>query len=272
MFRFRRRSLAFRFRSCVRLAVVGGVLFHRALFNWTTPPMFIGTLLVGPLFQVFFLVFLSREPGVADVRLALIGNAVPAASASGVHGVTMAVANERRHATLGAVLLSPRPRIPLRAGRALPYALNGTLVSAFVLTVAAVTPGPPVPADAPPGLAPVLLVAATACAVFDLAPGALGLRLRDVFLVSNAAGSVLLLLTGAAVPRDTLPAWMRAAGEPLPLTRAADAARRLVDGGLDRTLLVAELAVGAGYAVPALALLAVLERGSRRRAAGLDVM
>lgn len=272
MFGFRLRSLAFRFRSCVRLAVVGGVLSYRALFNWTTPPMFIGTLLVGPLLQVFFFVFLSRGLGVSDDRFPLIGNAVLAASASGVYGGTMAVANERRHGTLGAVLLSPRSRIPLWAGRALPYALNGTLVSAFVLTVAAVALGLPVPAGALPGLALVLLVAAAACAAFGLALGALGLRLRDVFLVSNVASSVLLLLTGAAVPRDTLPGWMRAAGELLPLTHASDAARRLVDGGgLDRTLLGAEIAVGSGYAVLALALLAVFERGSRRRAT-LDVM
>ncbi|MFI8290652.1 ABC transporter permease [Streptomyces sp. NPDC085614] len=130
----------------------------------------------------------------------------------------------------------------------------------------------PVPAGALPGLAPVLPVGAAACASFGLAPGALGPRLRDVFLVSNVAGSVLFLLTGAAVPRGTLPGWMRAAGELLPLTQAADAARRLADGaGLDRMLLGAEFAVGAGYAVLALALLAVLERGSRRRAT-LDVM
>jgi ABC-2 type transport system permease protein len=132
--------------------------------------------------------------------------------------------------------------------------------------------GLPVPAGALPGLALVLLVAAGACLAFGLALGALGLRFRNVFLVSNVASSVLLLLTGAAVPRHTLPEWMRTAGDLLPLTHATDAARRLTAGeGLDEALLGAEPAVGAGYAVLAVALLALFERGSRRRAT-LDVM
>ncbi|MFJ4337071.1 ABC transporter permease [Streptomyces sp. NPDC088915] len=229
----------FRFLAAARLVVVGGSLSYRALFNWATPPMFVGTLLVGPLLQVFFFVYLGREPGVADDRFHLVGNAVLAASASCVYGGTTAVANERRYGTLGAVLLSPRHRIPLWAGRALPYVLNGLFVSAFVLTAATLVLGPAVPAGALPGLALVLLVAAGACSAFGLALGALGLRFRDVFLVSNVASSGLLLLTGAAVPRETLPGWMRTAGELLPLTHAAHAARGLTAGaGLDTGLLV----------------------------------
>ncbi|MFD5324760.1 ABC transporter permease [Streptomyces sp. NPDC127092] len=264
--------MLFRFLSSARLVVVGGALSYRALFNWTTPPMFIGTLLVGPLLQVFFFVFLGRELGVADDRFHLVGNAVLAASASCVYGGTMAVANERRYGTLGAVLLSPRHRVPLWAGRALPYVLNGLLVSAFVLAAATAVLGLPVPAEALPGLGLVLLAGAAACSAFGLVLGAFGLRFRDVFLVSNVASSALLLLTGAAVPRDTLPGWMRTTGELLPLTHAADAARRLTaGGGLDGRLLGTELLVGSGYAVVAVALLAVFERGSRRRAT-LDVM
>ncbi|GAA3394051.1 ABC transporter permease [Streptomyces roseoviridis] len=262
----------FRFLGSARLLLIGGALSYRALFNWTTPPMFIGTLLVGPLLQVFFFVYLGRELGVADDRFHLVGNAVLAASASCVYGGTMAVANERRYGTLGAVLLSPRHRVPLWAGRALPYVLNGLLISAFVLAAAATVLDLPVPPGAVPGLGLVLLLGAVACSAFGLALGALGLRFRDVFLVSNVASSTLLLLTGAAVPRETLPEWMRTAGELLPLTHAADAARRLTAGdGLDAGLLAAELLVGAGYAVLAVTLLALFERGSRRRAT-LDVM
>ncbi|MET9932084.1 MULTISPECIES: hypothetical protein [unclassified Streptomyces] len=150
----------FRFLTAARLVGVGGSLSYRALFHWAAPPMFVRTLLVGPLLQVFFFVHLGREPGVADDRFHLVGNAVLAASASCVCGGATTVANERRYGTLGAVLLSPRHRIPLRAGRALPYVLNGLFVSAFVLAAATLVPGPAVPAGALPGLALVLLVAA----------------------------------------------------------------------------------------------------------------
>jgi ABC-2 type transport system permease protein len=255
-----------------RLVVIGGGISYRALFNWTTPSMFIGTLLVGPVLQLLFFVYLGRQLGVADDRFYLLGNAVLASSTACVYGGTMAVSNERRYGTLGAVLLSPRRRAPLWFGRALPYVLNGLVVSGFTLTVAALLLGLPVPVDSVPALAAVLLAAAAACSAFGLALGALGLRFRDVFLVSNVASSALLLLTGANVPRGTLPQWMRTAGEALPLTHAAAAARRAAAGrGLDMSLLGGELAVGAGYLVLAVVLLRLFEYGSRRRAT-LDVL
>lgn len=52
----------------------------------------------------------------------------------------------------------------------------------------------PVPLDSVPQIAAVLVAAAVACSAFGLALGALGLRFRDVFLVSNVAAFLLLLL------------------------------------------------------------------------------
>lgn len=226
---YRIPHLARRIVRALRLVVIGGALSYRALFNWTTPPMFIGTLLVGPLLQLLFFVFLGRQLGVADDHFYLLGNAVVTASTACVYGGTMAIANERRYGTLGAVLLSPRHRAPLWFGRALPYVLNGFLISVFTLTAACLLLGLRVPVGSLPGLGAVL-VAAAGCSAFGLALGALGLRFRDVFLVSNVASSVLLLLTGANVPRETLPGWMRAFGDVLPLTHAAEAARQLSAG------------------------------------------
>ncbi|MGQ4486836.1 ABC transporter permease [Streptomyces sp. SAS_281] len=195
--------------SAARLVVIGGALSYRALFNWTTPSMFIGTLFAGPLLQLLFFVFPGRQLGIADDRCHLLGNAVISSSTACVYGGTMAVANERRHGTLGAVLLSPRHRAPLWFGRALPYVLNGLVISVFTLSAVCFLLGLRIPLEALPGLGAVLLAAGAGCSVFGLALGALGLRFRDVFLVSNVAASVLLLPTGANVPRETLPAWMR---------------------------------------------------------------
>ncbi|WP_189599701.1 ABC transporter permease [Streptomyces lateritius] len=233
--------------------------------------MLIGTPLVGPLRQVFFLFSLGRELGVVDDRFHFVGDAVPATSASCVYGGTTAIAAERRFGTLGAVLLPPRRRVPLGAGRALPYVLNGVFAFRPHRRRAGVRPGR-VRGRSLPGLALGLLAATGACPAFGLALAALGLRFRDVFLVSNVASPVLLLMTGPVVPRETLPEWMRTAGEPLPLTHAPEAAPGLTGRGLDGALLGAELPVGAGHGAHAVALLALFERGGRRRAAPLDVM
>jgi ABC-2 type transport system permease protein len=257
-----------------RLIGTGGVIAYRALFNWTTPAMFIGSLLVGPIFQLLFFAYLGRQLGVADDRFYIVGNAVLAASLSCVFGGTMAVANERRFGTLGHVLLSPRSRTAVFLGRVLPYAGNGLLIAASTLTVGALLLGLRVPPEALPALLATLAVAALSCGFFGLTLGALGLRFRDVWVVSNVSVALLLLLTGVNVPAAGLPGWMRLVGDGLPITHAARAARQLVAGeGLAAAApaLAAEAAVGLGYAVLAAVLLKVFEAESRRRAS-LDTL
>ncbi|GAA0430910.1 hypothetical protein Aca07nite_17450 [Actinoplanes capillaceus] len=248
---------------------IGGALAYRALFNWTTPAMYTGTLLAGPTFQLLFFAYLGRQLQVADDRFFIVGNAVLAASTACVFGGTMAVANERRYGTLGHVLLSPRSRTVVFWGRVLPYAGNGLLIAAFTLLMGVLLLGLRIPAPALPGLALALAAGSLACGFFGLTLGALGLRFRDVWVVSNVSAALLLLLTGVNVPRDGPPDWMITVGQLLPITHAAEAARLLAAGrGLDAAApaLGRELLVGAGYAVLAALLLKVFEAESRRRA------
>jgi ABC-2 type transport system permease protein len=255
--------------SLLRLVGIGGVIAYRALFNWTTPAMFVCTLFITPLFQLLFFAYLGRQLGVADDRFYIVGNAVLSAQLACVFGGTMAVANERRYGTLGPVLLSPRSRTAVFLGRALPYAGNGVLIAAFTLTAGCLLLGLRLPVAALPGLALTLVVSALACSFFGLTLGALGLRFRDIWLISNVAAAVLLLVTGVNVPADDLPVGLRAVGQVLPVTHAAEAARRLSSGaGLRAALapLAAEFAVAIGYAVLAAALLKFFETESRRHA------
>jgi ABC-type multidrug transport system permease subunit len=256
----------------LRLLGLGGVIAYRALFNWTTPAMFVGTLLVGPLFQLLFFAYLGRQLQVADDRFYIVGNAMLAASLSCVFGGTMAVANERRYGTLGHVLLSPRSRTVVFLGRTLPYAGNGLLIAGFTLTGGALLLGLRIPLGALPGLTLTLAVGSLSCGFFGLTLGALGLRFRDVWVVSNVSVALLVLLTGVNVPADRLPGWMVAVGQVLPITHAAEAARRLAAG--DNTIaapLLTEALVGLTWAVLAALLLKLFEFESRRTAS-LDLI
>jgi ABC-2 type transport system permease protein len=257
-----------------RLVGFGGVIAYRALFNWTTPAMFVGTLLVGPIFQLLFFAFLGRQLAVGSDHFYIVGNAVLAASGACVFGGVMAVSNERRYGTLGHVLLSPRSRTAIFLGRALPYAANGLLIAATTLLGGTLVLGLRVPASALPGLLLAFAAGSVSCAFFGLALGAIGLRFRDVWLISNVAVALMLLFTGVNVPAAGLPEWIRSAGSFLPITHAAEAARRLVGGspvGTALAPLAAEAAVGVGYAVLAAVLLKVFEAESRRRAS-LDTL
>jgi ABC-type multidrug transport system permease subunit len=260
--------------TTIRLMWVGGTIAYRALFNWTTPGMFVGTLFVGPLFQLLFFAYLGRQLQVADDRFYIVGNAVLTASLACVFGGTMAVANERRYGTLGHVLLSPRSRTAVFWGRVLPYAGNGLLIAVVTLAAGALLLGLRIPPGALPGLLLAMAAGSLACGFFGLTLGALGLRFRDVWVVSNVSVALLLLLTGVNVPADGLPPAMVAIGEWLPITHAAEAARQLAAGhGLAAAApqLGKELLVGALYAALAAILLKVFEAESRRRAS-LDTL
>jgi ABC-type multidrug transport system permease subunit len=253
----------------VRLMTVGGVIAYRALFNWTRPAIFVGTLLVGPLFQLLFFAYLGRQLQVADDRFYIVGNAVLCATLACVFGGTLAVGNERRYGTLGHVLLSPRSRTAVFLGRALPYAGNGLLIAVVTLSVGAALLGLRIPLTAVPGLLLAMAIGSLACAFFGLTLGALGLRFRDVWVISNVAVALLLLLTGVNVPSAALPGWMVTVGEFLPITHAAEAARELAAGhGLAAAApaLGSEAVVGVGYAILAAVLLKIFETESRRSA------
>lgn len=258
----------------MRLLTTCGVIAYRALFNWTTPAMFVGTLLVGPIFQLLFFAYLGRQLGVADDGFYIVGNAVLATSALCLFGGTMAVSNERRYGTLGNVLLSPRSRTLIFLGRAFPYAGNGLIVSMFTLLMGKLLLSLHIPMSAWPGLLLCLAVASLSASFFGLVLGSIGLRYNDVWLISNSMVAVMILLSDTAVPRDALPALLRTLGDYLPLTHAAAAARDLVAGtGLGEVLplLGSEFLIGACYAAVAAVLLKVFELESRRKAT-LDTM
>lgn len=258
----------------LRVFFVGGRIAYRALFNWLHPAIYIPTMLGMPLFQMLFFAQLGRYGGLADDAFFVVGNAVQASAMAGVYGMVMTIASERQLGTLSAVLATPANRLALFCGRALPLVANGLLVSAFVFAAGFLLLDFRLRADAVPALAAAVAVTATACATFGLALGAVGLRARDVWVGSNLAYYLLLLLCGVNVPLERLPDWLAAVGRALPLTHGIQAARRLAAGAQLSDvagLLGREALVGATYAALGYLLLRLFEAESRRRAS-LDTL
>lgn len=253
----------------LRILVIGGLTSYRALFNWITPWILIPTFLVGPVTQILLFAYLGRASGVATDEFFVIGNALQYAAIPCLFAMGNTIANERQTKTLGIILSTPAARIPLFVGRALPVILNGWLVSLFGLVVGGAIFAIDVPTSAYLPIVLVTLLASFACTGLGLVGAALALRVRETAVLSNVIFGVLLVFTGVNVPIDRLPAWMAAVSPWLPLTHAIDAARRLADGAAMSQvggLLLRETAVGSGYVVVGMALLAYLEWESRRRA------
>ena len=253
----------------LRVFFVGGLMSYRALFNWLSPWIFVPSLIVTPIFQIFLFVYIGRNAGVQSDEFYVIGNAVQYASIPCLFSMTHAIAGERYQQTLTYILVTPAGRLPLFLGRALPVIANAMFVAAFSLLVSGFILGIDVPVSAWPAIALVIFVSTFSCTGLGLICAGIGLRVRETAVLNNVIFGLLLIFTGANLRIAELPGWMQAISERVPLTHGIEAARRVADGAAlgDVTgLLAREAVIGVVYTFLGYQLLRFMERESRKRA------
>jgi ABC-2 type transport system permease protein len=256
--------------TALRVFAVGGAMSYRALFNWAAPAIYIPTMLGSPLFQILFFVYVGRFAELRDDAFFVVGNAVQVSAMAGVYGMAMAIGGERWQGTLGPLLATPANRLALFTGRMLPQLANGLVVSVWGFAMGWLLTDFDPAAASLPALALVVVVSALACTAFGATIGAIGLRARDVFVISNIVYFAMLLFCGVNVPLDDLPGWMQAVGNALPLTHGIEAARAIAAGDSLSSvggLVAAEALIGVAYATLGFMLFRFFEGESRRRAA-----
>lgn len=254
-------------KSTLRICLVGGAISFRALVHWMTPWIYIPSLILAPIFQILLFAYLGRSAGVQDDQFYVIGNALQYSAIPCLFAMGQTISGERRTQTLGLVLSSPAPRVPLFVGRALPVIANGWVASIIALVVGSLILDVRPSVTALLGIGAVVAVASASCTGLGLVLAAVDLRVREGAVLNNIAFGILLIFTGANVALSSLPGWVAAVGKVLPLTHAIEAARRLARGdslGDVSGLIGSELAIGAVYSVVALLMLRWLETSSRR--------
>jgi ABC-2 type transport system permease protein len=255
--------------SALRIFLIGGLISFRALFNWLSPWIYVPSLLVAPIVQILLFAYMGRSAGVESDGFYVIGNAVQYSAIPCLFAMANTVAGERWTQTLGIVLVTPAPRVPLFLGRSLPVVVNGFFVSMFSLVVGCLLLSVSIPGSAWLPLALVVAVAAASCTGMGLANAALGLRVRETAVMSNVLFGVLLIFSGANIALSSLPHWMATIGTWLPLSHSIEAARELAAGGTLRGvsgLLLREVGLGVAYGALGLISLRLLELEGRRRA------
>jgi ABC-2 type transport system permease protein len=255
--------------NAARIFVFGGIMSYRALFHWLTPWILIPSFLVGPIAQILLFAYLGRSAGVASDEFFVIGNALQYAAIPCLFAMGNTIGDERQQKTLGIILSTPAPRVPLFLGRAIPVILNGWLVALFALVVGGLMFSIDVPGSAYLPIVLVSLVASFSCTGLGLVGAALALRVRETAVLANVIFGVLLVFCGVNVPLDRLPDWMASISPWLPLTHGIAAARSLADGASFGSVageVGKEAAVGLGYVLIGMAMLSYFEWESRRRA------
>lgn len=252
--------------TSLRVFAIGGLISFRALFGFMSPWIFVPTLVVTPIFQILLFVYIGRSAGVEDDAFYVVGNAIQYSAVPCLFAMTFTIAGERFNQTLGPILVSPAGRIPLFLGRSVPVIVNGAFVGMLSFALGSLIVGVHVPVTRIPSLLLVIALAAASCTGLGLVLAAIGLRVREQSVMLNIVFGLLLIFTGANVPIDRLPGWMRAVSELLPFTHAIEAGRLIVDGdrlGDVSGLLYRELAIGATFAIGGYAFLRIMERQGR---------
>jgi ABC-2 type transport system permease protein len=255
--------------NAARIFVLGGIMSYRALFNWLSPWILIPSFLVGPIAQILLFAYLGRTTGVASDEFFVIGNSLQYAAIPCLFAMGNTIGDERQEKTLGIILSTPAPRVPLFLGRALPVIANGFLVALFALVVGGAIFSIHVPASSYLPIAVATLVASFACTGLGLVCAALALRVRETAVLANVIFGILLIFCGVNVPLDSLPAWMSSVAPWLPLTHGIDAARQLADGATFGSVggdLAREAGIGVLYLAIGMVMLSYFEWESRRRA------
>ena len=255
--------------TAARIFAVGGLMSYRALFYWLTPMIYIPSLVVAPIFQILLMAYIGRSAGLASDEFYVVGNAIQYAAIPCLFAMMQTVGGEKFQNTLGAVLVSPAPRVPLFFGRAVPVVLNGAFVAAFSLLVGSLILDVEIPASAILPLGLVILVAAFSCTGLGMINAALALRIRESAVLSNVFFGFLLIFTGANIPLDDLPGWMRPVSDFLPFTHSIEAARNLVNGASTASILGLvglELVIGVAYGIFGFVVFSFFETQGRRHA------
>jgi ABC-2 type transport system permease protein len=252
-----------------RVFFVGGLISFRALFSFLQPAIYIPSMLVAPIFQILLFVYIGRSASLESDEFYVVGNAIQYAAVPCLFAMIFTIAGERYQHTLGYLLVTPAPRLPLFLGRALPVVVNGFLVAIFALVVGGLIVGADIAASSYPALAVAAFVSAFGCTGFGLVGAGMGLVLREQAVLANIMFGLLLVFTGANVPIDDLPSWMQAVSGVVPFTHGIEAARQIVDGkALSGVagLLGTEAAIGLAYALLGYTAIRTAERASRRHA------
>ena len=255
--------------TSLRIFFVGGLISFRALFSFLRPEIYIPSMLVAPIFQILLFVYIGRSAGLESDEFFVIGNAVQYAAIPCLFAMTFTIGGERFQHTLGYILVSPAPRLPLFLGRALPVVVNGFFVAAFSLVVGGLIVGIHVPASSFAPLALATLICAFSCTGLGLTGAGIGLLMREQAVLANIMFGVLLIFTGANVPIDQLPGWMQSISNVLPFTHGIEAAREVADGASlsdVADLLAVEIALGLAYGAFGYLFIRSAERLSLRHA------
>jgi ABC-2 type transport system permease protein len=253
----------------LRLFLQGALLSYIGLFAWLRPATYLASKIVMPLAQILFFTFMGIfATGQSNAHFYIIGNAVQIAAVSGIYGVTMSVGGDRWAGTLPYLLGTPANRLAMFSGRAFFHVIDGITGVVIALGWGVVLLGLDLTRTDPLALALTILITTFSTSGLGLLLGCISLVSLETMFVNNTAYFLLLIFSGANIQVSTMPGWMQAISQVLPLTRGIAAARQVIAGdslAQVAPLLVGEVLLGGLYILVGYSLFRWFEYQGKRR-------
>ncbi len=203
-----------------------------------TPTLYLGVHTPRTILQALFFVLIAKAAGGNDLaRFALVGNAVQIAIFYALLSMEVVIESEKWNSTLGYLIASPSPWLPIMMGKSMFQFFDACLSSALIFLVL-----PPILGVTLSPLnvltsAPVILLTIISAGTLGWLIGSLALPIRWGYMICNIFVYVMMVLCGVNFPLSALPPIVRTIGSLVPVTHGLLAVRAIVDGAGYATVL-----------------------------------
>lgn len=239
---------------------------YKALFGLLSIQNYILVKTLMPLFQMIFFVLTAKLAfQVMDLTPWIIGNSLILASFNAFFGVGTNFINDRSMGTLKIIITSPINKFVIFLGRSLMHILDGLITVILGLIVGVLLFQMDLSQINLPLFIITLIIGVFSVMSLGVLIGIFALVTREIHMLLNIAYSLMLLFSGANIPKENLPQPLIYITNILPLSRSIEAARMIYNGDLQiGILLIEEFILGCICLLIALLFYNFLEQRARR--------
>lgn len=239
----------------------------RGLFMWFTPFPYISNIFIAPFVQIGLYSAVTRfATGREPTDSLILGMAVLSLSWIVYGGILQSFSYEREFGTLPVLLYSRGNRFVAYWSRGILHYFDGLLAATVTLIAAVLVYGVRLDDVQVATVVLSLLSSAAACVAFALFCGNFTLMLRNWLVLVAAVNGTMISLTGAVIPRSSLPDVLQFVGGVLPYTHGLEALRAGFTGATPAEAmpsLAAELTVALAFGAAGSALYRWIEYRAR---------
>lgn len=214
---------------------------YKSLFAMLSFQNYILVKTLMPLFQmIFFILTAKLAYQTTDLTPWIIGNSLILASFNAFFGVGNNFITDRAMGTLKVIIASPINKFVIFVGRTLMHIIDGLFTVILGLVVGVILFDMDLTHIHFPLFILTLFIGVFSVMSLGILIGIFALVTREIHMLLNIAYSLMLLFSGANIPKENLPNVLSFIPVIMPLTRSIEAAKMIYNDNLNVGMLLLE--------------------------------